>query len=205
MIKSREFLCESIGASNVINVPKNILNESISKSASGIITIDTLLSTADEKNGNGRIYPYSVLKEAVNNYIDYGKTIELYGSLDHYDDAEVKWETVSHLIKDLWWKGNKLYGQLEILDFPEIPRGQLAGKILKLGKRVGISSRSLGNTIQRGDDIIVESLDIIAYDLVTRPSNNGSILNNIQESIVSFDQNLEENSKIKSIFEKFLI
>ena len=177
---------------------KNNLNEGISTilkkpefktTQYGSILVPTLLSTADEKNGNGRIYPYSILKEAVDKLMSKQKSNDIYGSLDHYDDVEVKFETSSHKMVDFWWKGNKLYGTIEIFDYEEVPKGRLVAKLLKTGNRVGISSRSLGNVTQRGDILMVESLDIITYDLVTINSNKDSVLNNLNES-VSFDKDL---------------
>lgn len=179
----------------------------------GSILVPTLLSTADQKNGNGRIYPYPILKEAVDKFMEKQKYNDLYGSLDHYDDVEVKFETASHKMVDFWWKGNKLYGTIEIFDYEEVPKGRLIAKLLKTGNRVGISSRSLGNVTQRGDIIIVESLDIITYDLVTINSNKESVLNNLNES-VSFDKDnsVNENyvskidlkhSKLLNLFDEF--
>jgi hypothetical protein len=203
--QNKQLLTESLG---YLQLSKQQLTESYKQSDNGLLIIPTLLSTADERNGNGRIYPYSVLKESIERYMGLKNSNELYGSLDHYDDAEVKYETVSHKIVDTWWKGNKLYGNIAIYDFPEIPQGQRVAKFLKLGDKVGVSSRSLGNTSQRGDDIIVESLDIIAYDLVTRNSNHGSILGSgspevVQENIVSY-QVEEQYSKLNHILNQIL-
>lgn len=197
--QNKTTLKENLG---FLQLPNSQLQESQVKS-NGVFTIDTLLSTADEKNGNGRIYPYSVLREATDRYVALKSDVELYGSLDHYDDAEVKLSTVSHSILDLWWKGSKLYGKIEILDTPDFPCGRIAGGLLRLGKRVGVSSRSLGNTSQRGDDVIVESLDIIAYDLVSRPSNHGSVLGNLNESL-NYDSELQRYHKLNDILNNIL-
>ena len=71
------------------------------------------------------------------------------------------------------------------------------------GIKIGISSRGVGSV---GRDGVVESFKLITYDLVDNPSNPGSYLNGISESLIvengvvqDFDYELTESGEIEKV------
>src|SRR5574340_138356 len=85
-----------------------------------------VIQTADEKNRNGRVYPRSVLEQAITDCQGMIKGRSFYGEMDHplitNDNAfnEQRQTTVllketSHIIRDWDWEGNLLIGEFETL------------------------------------------------------------------------------------------
>lgn len=120
-------------------------------------------------NKNNREYPYAVLDENVKRLQEVIKARGLVGELDHPQDSIVHFSNVSHVITKLWWEGNILMGEGEILN-------TASGKILKAlidgDVRVGISSRGVGNgkVNESGVLVIGESFKLITFDAVADPS-----------------------------------
>ena len=104
----------------------------------------------------------------------------LVGELDHPTDSIIHFEKCSHVITKLWWEGNNLMGEGEILN---TPHGRILKSLLSDGVRVGISSRGVGNgrTDENGILIIGESYKLITFDAVADPST----YNAFQEKVVS--------------------
>jgi hypothetical protein len=124
---------------------------------------------AEEVNKNKRMYPYGVLDENVKRLKDVLGARGLMGELDHPQDSIIHMANASHVVTKLWWEGNVLMGEGEILSTP-------AGKVLKAlindGVRVGISSRGVGSgrTDENGILVIGESYRLITFDAVADPS-----------------------------------
>jgi len=69
--------------------------------------LEGVFMQAEVKNRNGRIYRESVLKPAVDRYIEEQvKTKRAVGELNHPNGPTVNYEKVSHKIEDLHWNGN---------------------------------------------------------------------------------------------------
>lgn len=124
---------------------------------------------AEAVNKNKRMYPYKVLDENVGRLKDVLGSRGLVGELDHPTDSIIHFANASHVVTKLWWEGNTLMGEGEILNTP-------AGKVLKAlindGVRVGISSRGVGSgrTDENGILVIGESYRLITFDAVADPS-----------------------------------
>ena len=80
------------------------------------------IQCAEAKNGNGRIYPKPILEREVKNYTKLVKEGRAIGELDHPDSSVVELKNASHVMTEVWWKGNDVMGKMKILDTP-------AGKI----------------------------------------------------------------------------
>src|SRR5690606_23895587 len=93
----------------------------------------------------------------------------LVGGWDHPTDSIIHFEKASHVITKLWWEGNDLMGEGEILN---TPHGRLLRSLLNDGVRVGISSRGVGNgkVDENGILVIGESYKLITFDAVADPS-----------------------------------
>lgn len=165
--------CESGGF--VLN-----LNES---TKDGLTRFKGKFQEAEAVNKNGRRYPFQVLDENVKKLIPIAEARGLIGELDHPADSVVHFEKASHVITKLWWEGNKLMGEGEILN---TPHGRILKALLNDGVRVGISSRGVGNGHdENGIFVIGESYKLITFDAVADPSTHAAF----QEKIVGKKEN----------------
>ena len=149
------------------NVAKLTLTEA--KVAGGRMRVKGKLQEAEQKNGNGRVYPMEILRKQVEIYIK-GPIASntAMGELDHPEAAIVNLNNVSHNIKRIWWEGNDLMGELELLNTPS---GKIAQEIVSAGIPLGISSRGMGSVKQIGESVEVqEDFELVCWDLVSLPS-----------------------------------
>jgi len=157
------------------------LNESTDK---GTTKFRGKFQEAEAKNKNNRVYPYSILDENVKKLSPIIKARGLVGELDHPTDSVIHFEKASHIVTNVWWEGNNLMGEGEILNTP-------AGRILKAlindGVRVGISSRGVGSgKEENGVFVIGESYKLITFDAVADPSTHAAF----QEKVVGHKENV---------------
>ena len=145
------------------------LQESANLNKKGLLTFRGKFQEAEAVNKNKRLYPRLVLGENVVRLDETIKNRGLIGELDHPTDSIIHFKEGSHVITRLWWEGNTLMGEGEILNTP-------CGKVLKAyldaGVRVGISSRGVGNGKVNEEGILVigESYKLITFDAVADPS-----------------------------------
>ena len=135
---------------------------------------------AEAVNKNKRSYPYTVLNDNVKRLMEAIRDRRLIGELDHPTDSIVHFATASHLVTKLWWEGNTLMGEGEILN---TPHGKVLRALLNDGVKVGISSRGVGNgkVNENGILVIGESYKLITFDAVADPSTYAAF----QEKVVS--------------------
>lgn len=124
---------------------------------------------AEAVNKNKRIYPYDVLAENVSRLQEAISDRRLLGELDHPADSIIHFANASHIVTKLWWDGNVLMGEGEILTTPS---GEVLRRIINDGVKVGISSRGVGNGKVNEEGILVigESYKLITFDAVADPS-----------------------------------
>jgi hypothetical protein len=115
------------------------------------------------------MYSYGVLNENVKKLQECIKARGLVGELDHPEDSIIHFEKASHIITKLWWEGNVLMGEGEILN---TPHGKILKALINDGVRVGVSSRGVGNgkVNENGILVIDESYKLITFDVVADPS-----------------------------------
>ncbi len=143
--------------------------------------LDGIFMQAEQKNGNGRIYPKSVLTEAIDKISDKmsdGYTV--LGELEHPEVLTINLNNVSHIIESLRWDGNNVIGRAKILD---TPKGEIVKALMKEGIRLGVSSRGSGSTKYDNDITLVESFNLITIDIVATPSAPAAFPNSLQESL----------------------
>ncbi len=142
------------------------MNESSEK---GLTKFRGKFQEAEAVNKNKRMYSYSVLNENVKKLQECVKARGLVGELDHPEDSIIHFEKASHVITKLWWEGNILMGEGEILN---TPHGKILRALINDGVRVGVSSRGVGNgkTNENGILVIDESYKLITFDVVADPS-----------------------------------
>ena len=145
------------------------------KNTNGRMLLQGKLQEAEVKNGNGRVYPREILNREVQKYIDGPvKQNNAMGELDHPEASIINLSNVSHNIKKVWWDGNDLMGQLELLNTPS---GKIAMELVSAGIPLGISSRGMGSVKQLGETVEVQDdFELLCWDLVSVPSTPGAYM-----------------------------
>ena len=179
---------------------------------------------ADQKNRNGRVYPFNILQKEVARYNkEFVAEGHAFGELGHPEGPTVNLDRVSHMITKLEADGKNFIGEAKLLS---TPMGEIAKALIKDGGKLGVSSRGMGSLENRGganyvkDDFYLAT----AADIVADPSapqafvegimegkewvwNNG-ILREIEVSEIKEDIERgvrSRNSKVQSLaFAKFL-
>jgi hypothetical protein len=162
------------------------LNESAD---SGLTRFRGKFQEAEAVNKNKRSYPYAVLDENVKKLVPIIEARGLVGELDHPTDSIIHFEKCSHVITKLWWEGNSLMGEGEILN---TPHGRILKSLLNDGVRIGISSRGVGNgrNDENGILVIGESYKLITFDAVADPSTYSAF----QEKVVGKKEHYSPNA-----------
>ena len=123
------------------------------------------------KNRNGRVYDKHVMEQSINKYMAdrmNGPKLRSYGELGHPEGVEINLHRVSHMITEMSWNGNDVYGKAKLLD---TEYGRIASSIIKSGGQLGVSSRGLGELSKGpGGENLVTQFELIAEDIVADPS-----------------------------------
>jgi hypothetical protein len=157
--------------------PQQINEASSTKPGMPMILKDITIQRANAKNRNGRIYPEEILKREIDKYNDtMVKHNRALGELDHADSNVVNLKNVSHNIVKIYWDGDDVKGDIEILDGPEFPAGRIAAGLLRRGIPVGISSRGLGSVDEGKDGTVTvnDDFNLLTFDLVSFESTQGA-------------------------------
>ena len=163
---------------------KRQINESLEDN-NGRLIVNGVLQRAEAENQNGRVYPRSILEREVEKYK--GREIKenrAFGELDHPESSVVELKNTSHIIREVYWKGDDVMGKVEIL---KTPAGNILKELLEAGCTVGISSRGMGSVKEasNGKTVTVEDdFDLICWDFVSNPSTHGAFMRPMNESVV---------------------
>lgn len=159
----------------------NIISESTTDGKKQLF-ITGIFAQAEKKNRNGRIYPKQVLDKSINEYIaNYVDKRRALSEISHPENRpQVKPELASHLITELKFTGNDVYGKAKVLDTPQ---GQVLAGLLNGGVQMGVSTRGLGTVAERAGTTFVNSdYVIMAIDAVADPSGVDCFVDAINES-----------------------
>lgn len=143
--------------------------------------LDGIVMQAGIQNRNGRIYPESEIRRAVedlNSMIQSGEPV--LGEIDHpmgEESAVVSLGRTSHIIESIRMDGQNAIGRFKILPTPS---GEIASTLLENGVKIGVSSRGTGSVSHSG---VVSDYKILTIDLVARPSAPASRPNVIYEGL----------------------
>ena len=108
----------------------------------GAVFLVGVCQKAETRNGNGRVYPKTVLEREVERYQQLISERRALGELDHPDESVINLKNASHLISKMWWDGNNVMGKVEVLD---TPAGKVLKELIKADCKLGISSRGMGS------------------------------------------------------------
>jgi len=175
----------------------------------GNIFVEGILATVEVKNGNGRYYKRDLWEREIDNFqrkINQ-KSTETVGELDHPDSQIINLKNASHAVRDLWWKGDEVWGKVEIFADPGelgTTSGRIAGALVRNGLVIGISSRGMGSLKQMGEVMEVQDdFELLTWDLVSNPSNPDSWMTNgaLNESRTTY---LNEYARTNSLITEIL-
>ncbi|NDD53816.1 hypothetical protein EBZ39_08040 [bacterium] len=146
---------------------------------------------AEAVNKNKRMYPFDVLSENIGRLQEAIDDRRLVGELDHPTDSIIHFANTSHVVTKLWWEGNVLMGEGEILNTPS---GMILKSLIDGGVKVGISSRGVGNGKVNEDGILVigESYKLITFDAVADPSTFAAFQEKVVAKGESFNPQVKE-------------
>jgi hypothetical protein len=158
------------------------------------------LQEAEVKNGNGRVYPMNILKKQVDMYTKGPvATRTSTGELDHPESSIINLNNVSHIITRVWWEGNDVMGELELLNTPS---GKIAQEIVLAGIPLGISSRGMGSVKQLGETVEVQDdFELLCWDLVSVPSTPGAYMSLSEGKQIQINK---DYSKVSSLITEII-
>ena len=179
---------------------QKLVKEAVQQNQS--VVLSGILQKADTKNQNGRLYTRQVLEREVKNYSQMVNENRALGTLDHEDSAQISLEKVSHRIRKIWWEGNNVVGELEVLN---TPKGKIAQDLLSGGVQIGISSRGCGEVEKNneGFDVVGEDFVLISFDLVAEPSTPGAWLNLKEGREINFNS-LSKSVRLNRLLNEIL-
>jgi hypothetical protein len=171
------------------------------KAPSGNPMVQGILATAEVKNGNGRYYPREIWEKEIESYNKVVAENRATGELDHPDSTIISLKNVSHIIREIWWDGDKVMGKIEIL--PTVS-GNILKALIENNVTVGVSSRGMGSLkeIHEGTLEVQDDFELLCWDFVSTPSNPGSYMQLVREG----KENLPENkfAKVNSLLTEIL-
>ena len=143
----------------------------------GGFIVQGVLQRAGAKNQNGRVYPKRILEREClkyqKEYIDQHRAL---GELDHPESSVINLQNVSHNITRVWWDGDDVMGEVEVLS---TPAGNILKELFRNGITVGISSRGMGSVKENHADGTVEvqeDFELLCFDFVSTPSTHGAYM-----------------------------
>ena len=145
------------------------------------------------------------MKREVENYkktINKGTALS---ELNHPESSLIDLDRVSHAITEIWWDGHVCLGKLKLLTSPGFhergivsTKGDQAANLLRQGVTLGISSRGVGSLKKVGEQNEVQGdFELICFDLVSSPSTPGAYLFTKPEDRFNFEENLDEENRMK--------
>ena len=168
------------------------------------LVVSGKIQAIGKPNANRRIYGES-LRTEVEKYIK-GPIAEkrALGELDHPETGIINLKNVCHNITRLWWEGDDLYGDFEILSTPS---GNILKELFLNGINVGVSSRAIGSVTPLGEGLVQvdDDLELICWDFVSTPSTFGAFVkpvSGLQESYLP--QTNKPTSRVNEIISEII-
>jgi len=154
----------------------NVVSEQDEKDGRKKIYLHGLFQHAGIRNGNGRVYPATILEREIQKNREKVEKRKMLGELDHPTEGKVHLDKVSHCITELMIEPDgKVIGKVEIFDGPDedggTPKGRILASLISRKIPLGISSRGFGTTKESGDvNEVQDDFKLITFDIVSDPS-----------------------------------
>lgn len=185
-----------------LKIDKKTINEGINRN--GKFLLEGTIQRADAKNQNGRIYPKSILEREIQRYIE-GPVAEkrAFGELDHPDSQIINLKNVSHNILKIWWEGDDVKAQLEVLDTPS---GNIVKALINAGCTVGISSRAMGSVQNLGEGTVEvqDDLNMVGWDFVSEPSTHQAFMEKVGINENYQPKTIQKYAKLNEIIQEII-
>ena len=142
--------------------------------------IEGVFAQAETKNKNGRIYPKHIMEREVMKYIQkhINESTSL-GELGHPDTPAINLDRASHVIKELRFDGNDVYGKAKLM---ETPCGKIAKALIDEGVKLGVSTRGVGSLREhQGVQMVQEDFSLATVDIVSDPSAPSAYVQGVYE------------------------
>ena len=163
----------------------------------GGMMLSGVIQRADVRNGNGRIYPHSILSREMETYKQLVQERRALGELDHPDQSVINLKNVSHLVTEVWWNGKDVMGKIQVLSTPS---GQVLRELVNANVKIGISSRGTGSVREsRGETIVEDDFQLICFDIVSEPSTHGAFMFQERKGNVNENKQTKVSNLIKDI------
>ena len=163
----------------------------------GGMMLSGVIQRADARNGNGRIYPHSILSREMETYKQLVQERRALGELDHPDQSVINLKNVSHLVTEVWWNGKDVMGKIQVLGTPS---GQVLRELVNANVKIGISSRGTGSVREsRGETIVEDDFQLICFDIVSEPSTHGAFMFQERKGNVNENKQTKVSNLIKDI------
>ena len=144
------------------------VHEKTSKS----IYLDLRYTKAEKVPFNDYVFCVSVPNKTW--LMKYNNSISWTHNCDHPESPIVSLSNASHLVTNMWWEGETLMGEVELV---ETEAGNKLKGLLKSGVMLGISSRGVGSVKSvSGRDVVQSDFELIAFDFVSSPSTPGAYM-----------------------------
>jgi hypothetical protein len=160
----------------------SFLTEMNEKTGKKEMFIEGIFMQAEQKNKNGRVYPFGVLSKEVDRYNnEYVAKNRAFGELGHPDSPTINLDRVSHMITKLYPDGNNFIGKAKILD---TPNGNIVKSLLDGGASLGVSTRGVGSLKPaNGYQLVQDDFKLAtAADVVADPSAPNAFVEGIMEN-----------------------
>jgi len=184
--------------------PRSINEAKLSTSKNLIVS--GVVQRADAKNQNGRVYPKETLVREVEKYMA-GPIAEnrALGELDHPDSSIINLKNVCHNITRLWWDGDDLMGDIEILPTPS---GNILKELFINNITVGISSRGMGSVRPLGEGTVEvqDDFELLCWDFVSTPSTQGAFMKptGINENYIPSTRSFGKYTKVNNLISEII-
>ena len=162
--------------------------------------IEGIFAQSEKRNGNGRIYPKSVLEEQVDAFQTKIKAKNAYGELDHPSRHSVEFKTASHRITSLKMEGNNAIGRAIVLPNEY---GNTLISAIRTGGTIPVSTRGVGSLLE--GNIVAPDFRLITIDAVVDPSGQDCFSNGIMEGVEFYLQGNDiklKPSHLNAIYEQ---
>lgn len=144
--------------------------------------IKGIFAQAETKNRNKRVYPRSVMEREINSFQKLIEGKRALGELNHPSGPQINLDKVSHIITEMSWDGNNVYGKAKILG---TPMGNIAKNFLDEGVQLGVSTRGMGSVrqVREGYSVVQEDFRLNTVDIVADPSGPDCWVAGIMEGV----------------------
>jgi hypothetical protein len=172
-----------------------------------VLYLEGPMIMTEKRNRNGRIYEKAMMESSVDTYIEsYLKANRAIGELNHPDYPFPNIKEAAVYIESLSWQGTDVIGKARVLNNIH---GQQIKSLVEAGFRMGMSTRGLGNVVERSGQKYVTEYMLNAIDAVDMPSGQNCYMNALKESTEWVQQGgiwveKENQEKAQALFlEKF--